>query len=48
MHRSPLVEMPIETPPMGEEKRPFPILAYWQYGLGKSIAFTSDARSLQG
>jgi uncharacterized membrane protein len=44
---SPLVEMPIETPPMGEEKRPFPILAYWQYGLGKSIAFTSDARSLR-
>ena len=23
----------------------FPGLAYWQYGLGKSVAFTSDARS---
>ncbi|HWY88060.1 MAG TPA: vWA domain-containing protein, partial [Gemmataceae bacterium] len=41
---SPLVEVPIETPQIGEAK--FPILAYWQYGLGKSVAFTSDARSL--
>jgi uncharacterized membrane protein len=42
---SPLVEMPIETPKIGEST--FPILAYWQYGLGKSVAFTSDARTLR-
>ncbi len=41
---SPLVEVPIETPKIGETN--FPILAYWQYGLGKAVAFTSDARSL--
>jgi hypothetical protein len=41
---SPLVEVPIESPKIGEAK--FPILAYWQYGLGKAVAFTSDARSL--
>jgi uncharacterized membrane protein len=45
--QSPLVEMPIETPPMGEAKNVFPILAYWQYGLGRSVAFTSDARTLR-
>jgi uncharacterized membrane protein len=43
---SPLVEVPIETPKIGEAT--FPILAYWQYGLGKSIAFTSDARTIPG
>lgn len=26
----------------------YPILAYWQYGLGKSVAHTSDARSRPG
>jgi uncharacterized membrane protein len=41
---SPLVEMPILAPQVGEQQ--FPILAYWHYGLGKSVAFTSDARSL--
>lgn len=41
---SALVETPIKTPKIGDYT--FPILAYWQYGLGKSIAFTSDARSL--
>lgn len=40
---SPLVEKPILGPPMGDQD--FPILAYWQYGLGKSVAWTSDARS---
>ena len=25
-----------------------PILAHWQYGLGKSVAFTSDARTIPG
>ena len=44
--QSPLVEMPIETPKFGDQE--FPILAYWQYGLGKSVAFTSDARSQPG
>ncbi|MBI3410498.1 MAG: VWA domain-containing protein, partial [Planctomycetes bacterium] len=43
---SPLVEAPIMTPKIGEAE--FPILAYWQYGLGKSIAFTSDARTNPG
>lgn len=41
---SPLVEIPIQGPPSGEQD--FPILAYWHYGLGKAVAFTSDARSL--
>ena len=47
--QSPLVEMPIETPPLGlgEKKNVFPILAHWQYGLGKSVAFTSDARTVR-
>ena len=42
----PLVEVPIVTPKMGDTA--FPILAYWHYGLGKGVAFTSDARSLPG
>jgi len=37
------VSMPILVPPQGEHD--FPVLALWQYGLGKSAAFTSDARS---
>jgi uncharacterized membrane protein len=40
---SPLVDMPIEGPSLKDQL--FPILAYWHYGLGKSAAFTSDARS---
>jgi uncharacterized membrane protein len=41
---SPLVQMSIMAPPtLGQE---FPILAYWHYGLGKSLAFTSDARNI--
>lgn len=41
-----LVKVLIETPPLGaEQKYQFPILATWQYGLGKSAAFTSDART---
>jgi len=43
---SPLVEKAILGPPQGEQD--FPVLAYWQYGLGKSVAFTSDARSGNG
>lgn len=43
---SPLVETPIMSPKIGEAE--FPILAYWQYGLGKSVAFTSDARTNPG
>jgi uncharacterized membrane protein len=43
---SPLVEMAIEGPPVMEQR--FPILATWRYGLGKSAAFTSDARSIPG
>jgi uncharacterized membrane protein len=44
--RSALVEVPIETPKLGDYT--FPVLAYWQYGLGRSIAFTSDARTVPG
>lgn len=43
---SPLVNVPIETPKIGEYT--FPLLAYWQYGLGKGVAFTSDARTNPG
>jgi hypothetical protein len=38
---SPLVEIPIVTPRFSDQE--FPILAHWHYGLGKSLAFTSDA-----
>jgi uncharacterized membrane protein len=37
------VEVPILAPRTGDMN--YPILAYWHYGLGKSVAFTSDARS---
>ncbi len=40
-----LVKVMIQTPEMGKEKYVFPILAAWQYGLGKGVAFTSDART---
>lgn len=40
---SPLVEVPIRH---RDKETDFPILAHWQYGLGKTVAFTSDARSL--
>jgi uncharacterized membrane protein len=40
--QSPLYNGPILGPSMGDQE--FPVLAYWQYGLGKSAAFTSDAR----
>jgi hypothetical protein len=38
---SPLVEVPIITPKFADQE--FPLLAYWHYGLGKAVAFTSDA-----
>jgi uncharacterized membrane protein len=40
------VEMGIEGPPTLDQR--FPILASWQYGLGKAVAFTSDAGSSGG
>jgi uncharacterized membrane protein len=43
LKQSPLVEMAIEGPSTLEQR--YPILAYWQYGLGKAVAYTSDARS---
>lgn len=43
---SELVRVLIETPKLGKEGYKFPILATWQYGLGRSAAFTSDARTL--
>jgi len=44
MKNSPLAEMLIEGPPTFDQR--FPILAVWQYGLGRAVAFTSDARSI--
>ena len=41
---SPLAQMLIEGPNTFDQR--FPILATWQYGLGRAAAFTSDARSL--
>jgi hypothetical protein len=38
---SPLVEIPMLTPRFADQE--FPLLAYWHYGLGKAVAFTSDA-----
>jgi hypothetical protein len=38
---STLATMSIEGPSVGEQE--YPVLAYWQYGLGKAAAFTSDA-----
>ncbi len=38
---SPLVEIPMQTPRFADQE--FPLLAYWHYGLGKAVAFTSDA-----
>ena len=43
---SPLVQMSIMAPPTLDQD--FPILAYWHYGLGKAVAFTSDARQTSG
>jgi uncharacterized membrane protein len=41
--QSTLAMMPIEGPSVGDQE--YPVLAYWQYGLGKAVAFTSDART---
>ncbi|HXG13414.1 MAG TPA: VWA domain-containing protein, partial [Gemmataceae bacterium] len=41
-----LVETPILSPEIGGQQ--FPILAYWHYGLGKAVAFTSDALPGEG
>jgi uncharacterized membrane protein len=43
MKPSALAEMHIEGPRTFDQR--FPILATWQYGLGRSAAFTSDART---
>jgi uncharacterized membrane protein len=43
---SALAEMHIEGPRVADQR--FPILATWQYGLGRSAAFTSDARTKPG
>jgi hypothetical protein len=37
----PLVEVAIVTPPLADQN--FPVLASWTFGLGKSVAWTSDA-----
>ncbi|MGL4549762.1 MAG: VWA domain-containing protein, partial [Gemmataceae bacterium] len=38
---SPLVEVPVMSPKFNDQD--FPVLAHWHYGLGKGVAFTSDA-----
>ncbi len=43
---SPLVEPLIMGVPTADQQ--YPVLAIWHYGLGKSVAFTSDARTLPG
>jgi uncharacterized membrane protein len=43
---SALAEMHVEGPRTFDQQ--FPILATWQYGLGRSAAFTSDARTKPG
>ncbi len=43
---SAVAEMAIEGPTVEDQK--FPVLAYWQFGAGRSAAFTSDARSQPG
>jgi hypothetical protein len=40
-----LADMLIEGPADPQSGQRFPVLAKWRYGLGKSVAFTSDARS---
>src|SRR5205814_6448480 len=35
------VEVLMNTPQLAGQT--FPLLAYWQYGLGRAVAFTSDA-----
>jgi hypothetical protein len=46
MKSSPLAEMLVEGPKTFDQR--FPILATWQYGLGRSAAFTSDASTNPG
>ena len=46
LKNSPLAEMLVEGPKTFDQR--FPILATWQYGLGRSAAFTSDARTMPG
>ena len=43
---SPLVEKPIMSPKPKKGDLRFPILAYWQYGLGTSVVFTSDGKGV--
>lgn len=43
LKQSPLVEMLIEGVATADQQ--YPVLAAWPYGLGRSVAFTSDARS---
>jgi len=40
-----LADMLIEGPMDEQSGQRFPVLAKWRYGLGKSVAYTSDARS---
>ena len=41
---SAVAEMAVEGPQLAEDLK-FPVVAYWQYGAGRSVAYTSDARS---
>ena len=47
MKQNVLAGMSLEGPTPYPDQR-FPVLASWRYGLGKSVAFTSDARTQPG
>ncbi|MFT7521513.1 MAG: Mg-chelatase subunit ChlD [Kiritimatiellia bacterium] len=35
----------LEVPPEKEGEKPSPLLAHWRFGLGRSVAFTSDVKA---
>jgi uncharacterized membrane protein len=43
--QSPTHQMHVEGPPDEQAKQIFPVVSSWRYGLGKSVAYTSDARN---
>jgi uncharacterized membrane protein len=43
--QSPTQQMQVEGPPDAQGEQQFPVVASWRYGLGKSAAYTSDARN---
>jgi secreted protein with Ig-like and vWFA domain/uncharacterized membrane protein len=43
--QSPTHQMHVEGPPDEQAKQQFPVVSSWRYGLGKSVAYTADARN---